>query len=231
MAEKSSSLNSPASPAIGLEEDKPKGHLEITLQRSYPTLCGIDEVGRGCLAGPVCAAAVILDLPAILSLPKKDLALIRDSKKLSPAQRQKIIPVILRHTLDHQIAFATSAEIDQINILRGTFLAMKRAIGKLKIEPSMLLVDGNQRIPDLNLPQLPIIGGDGVTFSIAAASILAKEARDSYMAHLESKNPGYGFDKHVGYGTKYHLEAIMRLGVLEEHRKTFAPIAQLLNRP
>jgi len=207
---------------------KDKGRFELELAEKYPVICGVDEVGRGCLAGPVCAAAVILDMKSLLKLPAKDLNLVRDSKKLSSNQRQTIIPKILAHAQAVQIEFSTPSEIDQLNILNGTFLAMRRAIHKLTLRPSLVLVDGNQKIPELELLQWPIVGGDAVTFSIAAASILAKDWRDQYMIQLEQKWPGYGFDKHVGYGTKQHLQALSQLGITQEHRKSFAPVARIL---
>ena len=206
-----------------------KGDLELDLQTKGHIVCGLDEVGRGCLAGPVCAGAVIFDIARLMSLPQDKLDLIRDSKTLSKAQRQKIIPVIMSTAMSSAVAFAGASEIDQINILQATFVAMKRALSKLTLVPTMILIDGNQIVPGLTQEQKAIIGGDGKVYAIAAASILAKEARDDYMGQLDKSHPGYGFVKHVGYGTKNHLEAMKNLGVIDEHRKSFKPVAHLLS--
>lgn len=204
-----------------------KGDLEFSLHASGHVVCGVDEVGRGCLAGPVCAGAVIFDIPKLLSLPMDDLNLIRDSKTLTKVQRQKIIPVILSCAVSSAVAFAGASEIDQVNILQATFLAMKRAILKLSLAPTYVLVDGNQMVPGIKQVQRAIIGGDKEIYAIAAASIIAKEARDFYMSELEKSHPGYGFERHVGYGTKNHLEAMKNFGITSEHRKSFKPVALL----
>ena len=205
-----------------------KGDFEQKLLQNGQLICGVDEVGRGCLAGPVCASAIVLNLNELLKLPDSVLSLIRDSKKLSSSQRQRIIPILLEHTISHGIAFASAREVDRLNILNATFLAMTRAVGQLTVKATLILVDGNKTIPGLSYPQEAIIGGDGITYSIAAASILAKEARDSYMSALESTFPQYGFASHVGYGTKIHLEAINKYGVIDEHRRTFRPVTEAL---
>jgi ribonuclease HII len=205
-----------------------KGDFEQKLLQNGQLICGVDEVGRGCLAGPVCASAIVLNLNELFKLPASVLNLIRDSKKLSSSQRQRIIPILLEHTISHGIAFASAREVDRLNILNATFLAMTRAVGKLTVKPTLILVDGNKTIPGLSYLQEAIVGGDGITYSIAAASILAKEARDSYMSALESTFPQYGFASHVGYGTKMHLEAINKFGVLDEHRRTFRPVTEAL---
>lgn len=203
-----------------------KGDFEQNLLQNGHVVCGVDEVGRGCLAGPVCAGAIILNLEKLLQLPGPLLSLIRDSKKLSAKQRQGIIPIILEHAVSYGVAFASAREVDQLNILNATFLAMTRAIAKLTTSPSLILVDGNMTIPGQQLPQKALIGGDALTYSIAAASIIAKEARDSYMSALQKPFPQYGFESHVGYGTKRHLEALGIYGITPEHRMSFRPVAE-----
>ena len=208
-----------------------KGDFEQNLLQNGHVVCGVDEVGRGCLAGPVCAGAIILNLEKLLQLPEPILSLIRDSKKLSAKQRQGIIPIILEHTVSHGVAFASAREVDQLNILNATFLAMSRAITKLTTSPSLILVDGNMTIPGQSLPQKALIGGDALTYSIAAASIIAKEARDSYMSALQQTYPQYGFESHVGYGTKRHMEALGKHGVTPEHRTSFRPVRETIASP
>jgi len=203
-----------------------KGDFERNLLENGHLLCGVDEVGRGCLAGPVCAGAIILKLDALFQLPMPILSLIRDSKKLSTKQRQGIIPIILEHTVSYGVAFVSAREVDQLNILNATFLAMWRAIAQLTASPTLVLVDGNMTIPGQPLPQKALIGGDALTYSIAAASIIAKEARDSYMVALEKSYPQYGFEAHVGYGTKRHLQALADFGATPEHRMSFRPVRE-----
>ncbi|MDF2157184.1 ribonuclease HII [Algoriphagus sp. CAU 1675] len=175
---------------------------------------GCDEVGRGCLAGPVVAAAVIL--PQDYSNPW-----INDSKKLGKTQREDLIQEIKDKSISWAIAEASVAEIDQINILNASFLAMKRAIQLLKVEPEYLLIDGNRWKSDLTLPYSCIIKGDGKFASIAAASILAKVYRDKLMAKLAEEFPYYGWEKNAGYPTKAHREGILSQGSTLWHRKSF----------
>ncbi len=208
-----------------------KGDFERDLLQNGHVVCGVDEVGRGCLAGPVCAGAIILNLEKLLQLPEPLLSLIRDSKKLSAKQRQGIIPVILEHTISYAVAFASAREVDQLNILNATFLAMSRAIAKLTKTPSLILVDGNMTIPGQQLAQKALVGGDALTYSIAAASIFAKEARDNYMSALQKTYPQYGFESHVGYGTKRHLEALGKYGTTPEHRISFRPVREARTTP
>lgn len=179
----------------------------------YPAVCGIDEAGRGPLAGPVCAAAVILPESA-------DLPGLNDSKKLTPKKRDVLYDLIISTALAYGIGWADEKEIDSLNILQATFLAMRRAVAELKIKPAAALVDGN-RDPKLELPTLCIIGGDAKCPSIAAASILAKVSRDRYMAQLDSEYPQYEFAKHKGYPTKLHYEMILKYGVSPVHRMSF----------
>lgn len=181
--------------------------------RGIQVICGVDEAGRGPLAGPVCAAAVIL--PPNLELPGLD-----DSKKLSDKRRRELFPVIKEQALAYGIAFATEAEIDEINILQATFLAMERAIGQLSIKPEMALIDGN-RAKDFGVSAETVIHGDSLSASIAAASVLAKVTRDDYMLELHEKYPEYGFDVHKGYGTQRHYEALRSFGASPVHRQSF----------
>lgn len=179
----------------------------------YNVVCGVDEAGRGPLAGPVFAAAVIL--PQGLAIEGID-----DSKKLSEKKREALYDEIKSLAVAFNVAFATEKEIDEVNILNATFLAMKRAVDGLSLRPDLVLVDGN-RAPDLGLTTKTIIKGDSLSASIAAASILAKVERDRLMKKLSEKYPDYRLDKHKGYGTKMHVEAIKRYGPADVHRKSF----------
>ena len=176
-------------------------------------LCGVDEAGRGPLAGPVCAAAVIL--PEGLIIPGVD-----DSKKLSEQKREELFGAITGAAIAWGVAFSDEKEIDEINILNAAMLAMKRAVDALGVKPELALIDGN-RLPPLDVPARFVIKGDATSASVAAASILAKVSRDRLMNEYDAKYPEYGFAKHKGYGTKQHYEAIDRCGVLDIHRKTF----------
>lgn len=176
-------------------------------------VCGVDEAGRGPLAGPVCAAACIL--PRGFCPEGLD-----DSKKLSPKKRDKLYDIIIENALSYGIAFASVGEIESLNILNATFLAMNRAIEKLEIVPALALIDGNTG-KGVNYPNRPIVGGDGKCACIAAASILAKVTRDRYMIELAEKYPQYGFEKHKGYATKLHYQTIREFGACGEHRQSF----------
>lgn len=177
--------------------------------------CGIDEVGRGPLAGNVVAACVILDLR------KEFIPGLNDSKKLSPKAREKLFPVILENAVAWSIGEATPEEIDHLNILQATFLAMRRALESLPAKPALLLVDGNQSIPGVEGPQKTIIRGDGLSASIAAASVLAKVTRDRAMDDWDRRLPAYGFSRHKGYGTMDHGRALVEHGPSIIHRKSF----------
>lgn len=179
----------------------------------YSLVCGVDEAGRGPLAGPVCAAAVIL--PVGIDIPG-----LNDSKKLSDKKRRELFPLICEKAVAYAIAFSDHKEIDDINILQATFLAMERAIQSLKIKPDIALIDGN-RARDFGLPTETIVGGDGKSASIAAASILAKVTRDNYMVEQAEIYPNYGFEIHKGYGTKVHYTAIAEKGPCPIHRLSF----------
>ena len=181
--------------------------------KGYELICGVDEAGRGPLAGPVCAAAVIL--PKHLVIPGLD-----DSKKLSDKRRRELFPVIKEQAIAYGIGLASHEEIDQINILQATFLAMERAIAQLQVKPEFALIDGN-REKDFGLPVKTVVKGDSLSANIAAASILAKVTRDVLMEEMALTYPGYGFEIHKGYGTKAHYEALRTLGASPIHRMTF----------
>lgn len=184
--------------------------------------CGVDEAGRGPLAGPVVAAAVILD-------PRRPIVGLNDSKKLSAKRREALAIEIRSKALTWAIAEASVEEIDILNILQASLLAMRRAVDALGVRPSHALIDGN-RCPALLCPAQAIIGGDGKVASIAAASILAKTFRDAGMQELHAAYPQYGFDRHMGYPTAFHLAALREHGVSVVHRRSYAPVAQLLGR-
>lgn len=176
-------------------------------------ICGVDEAGRGPLAGPVCAAAVIL--PKHLEIPG-----LTDSKKLSDKRRRELLPEIQRQAVAYGIGFASEKEIDEINILQATFLAMERALAQLPITPELALIDGN-RERDFGLPAKTVIKGDSLSANIAAASILAKVSRDDLMLEMAREYPQYGFEIHKGYGTKAHYAALRMYGPCPIHRRTF----------
>lgn len=179
----------------------------------YSLVCGVDEAGRGPLAGPVCAAAVILP-------PDLEIEGLNDSKKLTEKRREALYPQIIEQAVAYGIAFASEREIDEINILQATFLAMRRAVGQLSVQPEIALVDGN-REPPLPMPVRTIIKGDSLSASIAAASILAKVTRDRFMHEQDAIFPQYGFAVHKGYGTRAHYAALRENGACPIHRRTF----------
>ena len=181
--------------------------------QGFGLICGVDEAGRGPLAGPVCAAAVIL--PYGLEIPG-----LTDSKKLSDKKRRELFPVISREALAYGIGLASREEIDEINILQATFLAMERALGALSLRPELVLIDGN-REKDFGLPVKTVVKGDSLSMNIAAASILAKVTRDDLMLELAKEYPQYGFDIHKGYGTRAHYDALREYGPCPIHRTTF----------
>ena len=182
-------------------------------EQGFETVCGVDEAGRGPLAGPVCAAAVIL--PDGLVIEGLD-----DSKKLTEKKRDALYDVICENAVSYSIAFASVEEIEELNILKATFLAMKRAVENLDVKPDIALVDGNQK-PPLEIQARTLVKGDAKSPSIAAASILAKVTRDRLMTEIAEQYPQYEFPKHKGYGTKLHYEMIKQFGVSEVHRKSF----------
>lgn len=186
---------------------------EFYKSEGYEIICGVDEAGRGPLAGPVCAAAVILP-PGLDDLP------INDSKKLSEKKRDELFGDICKNALAYSIAFVDEKEIDEINILNATFKAMCRAIDGLSIASDLVLVDGN-KTPGSGKKEIAIVKGDSKSISIAAASILAKVSRDNVMYELDKKYPEYQFAKHKGYGTKLHYEMIKKYGISPVHRLSF----------
>ena len=187
---------------------------EIESELPFDLICGVDEAGRGPLAGPVCAAAVIL--PKGLVIPG-----LNDSKKLSDKRRRELFPIIQQEAVSFGIAFASQEEIDEINILQATFLAMRRAMEQLNPQPEFALIDGN-RETDFGVPCKTVIKGDSLSANIAAASVLAKVTRDNWMMEAAEKYPGYGFEIHKGYGTKAHYAALEKLGPCPIHRRSFS---------
>ena len=176
-------------------------------------ICGVDEAGRGPLAGPVCAGAVIL--PKDLEIPG-----LTDSKKLTDKKRRELFPVIQEQAIAYGIGFASQQEIDEINILQATFLAMQRALDQLTVRPDLALIDGN-RAKDFGLPVKTVVKGDSLSANIAAASILAKVTRDNLMQEMAESYPQYGFEIHKGYGTKAHYAALREFGASPIHRMSF----------
>ena len=186
---------------------------DSAVRTEYPVICGVDEAGRGPLAGDVYAAAVVLDDETLIDY-------LNDSKKISESRRGKLYDEIIDRAKAYCIATATVEEIDRLNILEATMLAMKRAVEGLGIKPDMAMVDGN-RLPELDCPAQCVIKGDATSASIAAASVLAKVSRDRYMRDIAEKYPQYGFEQHKGYGTALHCEMLRKYGPSEVHRRTF----------
>lgn len=182
-------------------------------EKGFDIICGVDEAGRGPLAGPVYAAAVILPSDCVIEG-------LNDSKKLTEKKREKLFDEIKDKALAYGIASADEKEIDEINILNATFLAMKRAIDSLSVKPDLALIDGNQK-PHTDIEEVTVIKGDAKSMSIAAASVLAKVSRDRFMLEMAEKYPQYEFARHKGYGTKLHYEKIAQYGVCDIHRRTF----------
>lgn len=196
-------------------------HESEKIAKGYTAVCGVDEAGRGPLAGPVCAAAVIL--PEGLEIEG-----LNDSKKLSEKRREALYDVIKEKAIAYSIAFASVEEIEEHNILQATFMAMTRAVEGLSVTADYVLIDGNKIPPRLQVPADYIIGGDAISASIAAASVLAKVTRDRLMVEMEDIYPGYDFKKHKGYGTKVHREALLELGPSPIHRISF--LGKILNK-
>lgn len=181
--------------------------------QGFTNICGVDEAGRGPLAGPVCAAAAIL--PEHLEIPG-----LNDSKKLTDKKRRELFPIIQEKALAYGIGFAGQEEIDEINILQATFLAMERALGALTLRPGLVLIDGN-REKNFGLPVKTVVRGDSLSANIAAASVLAKVSRDDVMLRFAGQYPQYGFDIHKGYGTRAHYAALTQYGPCPIHRRSF----------
>ena len=189
-------------------------HEKQAIAKGYQWVCGVDEAGRGPLAGPVCAAAVILP-------PDLEIEGLNDSKKLSEKRREALYDIIKEKAVAYSIAFANVEEIEEYNILQATFMAMNRAVEGLSQKADYVLIDGNKIPPQLSVSAEYIIGGDAISASIAAASVLAKVTRDRLMVEMEEIYPGYDFKKHKGYGTKVHREALLELGPSPIHRMSF----------
>jgi ribonuclease HII len=200
------------------------GYEKRLWSRGIAYVAGLDEAGRGCWAGPVAAAAVIL--PEEKGIQKK-LAGVRDSKQMSAPQRTWWAEKIKVNACCYGIGFSSAAEIDQLGIVRATRQAMERALACLRVQPQYLLLD-YLLLPAVDLPQMGLVHGDGLVLSIAAASILAKTSRDEWMAAMETQYPGYGFARHKGYGTLQHRMNLKRLGVSAIHRQSFAPVRTML---
>lgn len=193
----------------------PDFSLENSLyEKGFELVCGVDEAGRGPLAGPVCAAAVILPRGYVIDG-------LDDSKKLSEKKREKLYDVITENAVSYCVAFGSVEEIEKFNILQATFMAMTRAVNGLKIRPDFVLVDGNRKPPEILLPCDTVIKGDSKSYSVAAASVLAKVTRDRLLYDYDREYPQYGFAKHKGYGTKAHYEAIAQYGITPVHRPSF----------
>jgi len=199
-------------------------HLEEMLtERGFEAICGVDEVGRGPLAGPVVAAAVILPLDVIIDG-------LDDSKKLSPTQREYVFDQIAQLGLPCAIGIIDHETIDTINILQASLRAMRKAVMDLKQTPDVVLVDGNVSIPNLSQPQFTVVGGDRRCRAIAAASVIAKVTRDQIMCHYEALYPSFSFATHKGYPTAQHIRELNEHGPCEIHRKTFKPVARLVDQ-
>lgn len=183
------------------------------MNKGFKTVCGVDEAGRGPLAGPVYAAAVILPVGL-------EIAGLNDSKKLTEKKREELFDIITKEAVCYSVGIADEKEIDEINILNATFLAMKRAINGLEIRPNYAIIDGN-RAPHSDIPEETVVKGDGKVMSVAAASIIAKVSRDRFMQKIAQEYPEYQFEKHKGYGTRLHYEMIEKYGVAPIHRRSF----------
>jgi ribonuclease HII len=198
-------------------------HLEQMLaEKGYHAICGVDEVGRGPLAGPVVAAAVIMP-------PEMFIEGLTDSKRLTPLQRERIFEEIADLGLVCSVGVIDHESIDRMNILRASLMAMRKAVMDLRHAPDIILVDGNYPIPNVDQPQFTVVGGDRQCQSIAAASIVAKITRDRIMDRYEALFPSFSFSKHKGYPTAEHLEELREYGPTEIHRRSFKPVAELIN--
>ncbi len=199
---------------------------EKLFKKGYENIAGIDEAGRGPLAGPVVAAAIIFSKNKLFNKLLK--IGIRDSKLLSPKKREYLSELILEKCHSSSIGIVSEETIDEINILEASLLAMRRAVEKLEVQPDFLLIDGNYTIKNYPVSQIAIPKADQYVFSVSAASILAKVTRDKILVDLDEKYPEYGFAQHKGYGTKFHLEMLKKVGPCKIHRKSFNPIKKLL---
>ena len=205
---------------MSAQSKKPKIEFPEFVYPDYKLIAGVDEVGRGPLVGAVVTAAVILD-------PNQPIEGLTDSKKLTEKKRETLSQEIKNKALAWSIARADADEIDELNILHATMLAMQRAVARLDVQPQHVLIDGN-RVPNLPMPGNAVIKGDGLVAEISAASILAKVERDNEMAELDKIHPEYGFAKHKGYPTKLHFEMLAKYGPTPHHRKSFKPVQKAL---
>ena len=200
-----------------------QGLPDFGIEDGYQGLvCGVDEVGRGALCGPVLAAAVILDRN---NVPEG----IKDSKLLTPGKRSCLYPQIIASAASVGVAAVSAQEVDRVNVLNASLLAMGQAVSNMGLKPDVALIDGN-KVPDLDCLSRFVIGGDRLSISIAAASIVAKVERDEIMARLALQYPGYGWETNMGYGTTRHIEEIRSAGITPEHRRSFRPVAQVLSQ-
>lgn len=206
-----------------------KGQFEREALDQGFKLAGVDEVGRGCIAGPVYAAAVVLDYEKLFQLDERERRLIRDSKTLSAAQRQKIMPIIEAIAKDFAIGVSSVRAIESKGIVPATFAAMRQALGKLSSKIDLLLIDGHTPLAGYPGRQQTFVKGDSLVYAISAASIIAKEARDAHMREADRLYPGYGFAQHVGYGTKQHIQALADNGICPLHRRNFAPVRKYVS--
>lgn len=195
----------------------------MLFDKGYRAICGVDEVGRGPLAGPVVAAAVIMPKDTIIEG-------LNDSKKLSESKREQIFEEIVRLNLPCAVGIIDHEGIDKMNILQASLMAMRKAIGELKKTPDFVLVDGNHPVPKINQPQFAIVGGDARCASIAAASVIAKVTRDKIMCRYDELYPEFSFAQHKGYPTAQHIKELKAAGPTDIHRKTFKPVSELLNQ-
>lgn len=194
--------------------------------KDYKVICAVDEAGRGPLAGPVVAACV--SITPDFKVDKDAMKFIRDSKKLSEKRREEMFDLVHEVFPEVRVGICNHKIIDEVNILQATFLAMKKAIEDLENEAEFAIVDGKMKIPNLRIKQQAIVSGDSLVLSVAAASIIAKVTRDRLMKEIHEKYPEYGFDKHKGYGTKVHMEALKKHGPCEIHRTSFAPVKRVM---
>jgi ribonuclease HII len=197
--------------------------MKVKAETKHTLVAGVDEAGRGPLAGPVVVAAVVLD-------PLRPIDGLNDSKKLSEAKRERLYPLIVERALAHCVVIIESDEIDRLNIFQATMAGMSRAVAGLTLAATEALIDGNHLPKDLPCPGRAIVGGDALEPAISAASILAKVSRDRLMVAMETQHPGYGFAVHKGYPTPAHLAALERLGPCGQHRRSFAPVKRLLDQ-
>lgn len=224
--EKEMSMSQQPKGAIPLTGDR--GVIESKFLAHNRVILGVDEVGRGCLAGPLFAGACVLDYQRLWDLSSDDLKNLRDSKRLTPLKRQNMLSVIEKVAIEYFVGKVSEREIEELGIVQANSLAILRAAHQCKSKYDLVLVDGKQRVKGFEVDQHPVVKGDDLCYVIAAAAIVAKEARDQYMRHQATTYPHYGFETHVGYGTALHLRMIDQYGICPLHRKNFEPIRTLV---